>query len=176
MIKWRDIKGFEGMYQVSNTGLIRSLDRSILKSNGVTQRRVGHIMIQVKNPKGYYIIGLSKNHKRLASTVHKIVASTFLKKGSHTQVNHKDGNKLNNMVSNLEWTNGSGNIKHAYDNGLMAKPTGSKHPLAQIDEEVATTIKSMLNSDINSVDICKLMSISRHIVRDIKRNKTWRHV
>lgn len=105
---WKDIIGYEGLYQISNFGNIRS--NNILKK----QRIAG---------KGYKSITLHKKGKRNYFFIHRLVAEHFIPNpNNYPQVNHIDGNKTNNHVDNLEWCNNSQNMKHAYDNGLHSKP------------------------------------------------------
>ena len=102
---WKDIKGFEGLYQISSLGRLKSLSRFI-NSNRNNQRRIkGCIIKQRVNPyNGYIQISLSKNHKYKRFYIHRLVAYAFLRNPDNLpQVNHKDENKENNCVDNLEW-------------------------------------------------------------------------
>lgn len=108
---WKDIKGFEGLYQISSLGRLKSLSRFI-NSNRNNQRRIkGCIIKQRVNPyNGYIQISLSKNHKYKRFYIHRLVASAFLGNPDNLpEVNHKDENKLNNCVENLEWCSSSYN-------------------------------------------------------------------
>lgn len=95
---WKDIKGYEGEYQVSNLGTIRSIDRAIKKNDGIIQNRKGKIIKPYKNHKGYCQLRLSGK----MYLVHRIVFETFVGEiPSGMQVNHIDENKENNSISNL---------------------------------------------------------------------------
>lgn len=101
---WKNIVGYEGYYQASNTGKIKSLDRFITSANGKTQFRSGSIMKQRKNKKGYKTVRLSKNGKAKNKFVHVLVLESFEKRPHGlTQINHKDENKENNNLTNLEY-------------------------------------------------------------------------
>lgn len=119
---WKDIPGYEGLYQASNLGNIKSLKRehyipSINKKIWILKEK---ILKQALCKDGYKIVVLTRNKKRKTYTVHKLIAMTFIPKiKNKTQVNHKDGNKLNNSIKNLEWCNNSENIRHAYNNNLI---------------------------------------------------------
>lgn len=116
---WKDIKGFEGLYQVSNLGRVRSLER-YKNNHSVSQYCPQCILIPWLNDKGYNIVKLSKNNKKTHKRIHRLVASAFVQNPENKNyVNHIDGNKTNNSTKNLEWCTLSENTKHAYKIGLM---------------------------------------------------------
>jgi hypothetical protein len=123
---WKDIEGYETHYQVSTLGNVRSKER-IVSDSRIPRRVFKSRPIKPWNmPHGYFAVSLSKQGKVKKYTIHKLVCTTFLVKLPHHQcVNHKDGNKKNNNVSNLEWCTYSHNNQHAYDAGLK-KPTVGK--------------------------------------------------
>ena len=123
---WKDIPNYEGLYQISNFGKIRSLD-AIINCKGAKNidrhLRKGKILKQVINTKGYYYVNLSKKSKVQNIRVHRLVALVFLDNpNSYRCINHIDGNKLNNNVANLEWCTYSHNLKEAYRIGLRERP------------------------------------------------------
>lgn len=106
---WLQIKNYEGLYEVSNTGYVRSI-------------RKNRLIECCLSTKGYRRVCLCKGDARNFKSVHRLVAEAFIPNPDNLpQVNHKDGNKFNNNVENLEWCNNSQNQKHAYDNGLKKK-------------------------------------------------------
>ena len=109
---WKDIKGYEGLYQVSNLGNVRSL----MFVNGTTFKpRIRLLKQQIRN--NYYIINLCKNGKRKQHSVHRLVAQEFLENKQNKEVvNHLDFNKLNNKVENLEWCTQKENVSHSLCN------------------------------------------------------------
>lgn len=121
--EFRNIVGYEGLYQVSNLGNIKSLERT--KTNHSKYQLVnGRILKSSINHKGYVYVILYKNNKQKGYLVHRLVAEAFIPNPENKpQVNHIDGNKLNNHVSNLEWVSQQENMQHALSNGLkMTKP------------------------------------------------------
>lgn len=121
---WEDIEGYEGGYKVSNKGRVRSLDRRI-DSGNKSQKCVGKIFVGKVNKFGYLTVTISVNSKKKNLSVHRLVAQSFIPNPKNKpQVNHIDGNKLNNNVENLEWCTAQENIRHAWENGLMKKCEG----------------------------------------------------
>jgi len=113
--QWKDIVGYEGLYQVSNTGLVRSLGngKSYNKSH-----RMPRVLKQNLNLKYCYIM-LCKDSKYKCIRVHRLVALAFIPNPENkSEVNHIDGNKRNNNVENLEWSTSKENHAHAKQNGL----------------------------------------------------------
>lgn len=115
---WKEVNGYEGLYQVSTFGRVKSLKRNIILS-------------QIKGTGGYRMVNLYENKKRSKKLVHRLVAQEFIENPTDKeQVNHIDGNKSNNYLSNLEWATRSENVKHAYLIGLK-KPTKKVRAAAQ---------------------------------------------
>ena len=112
--QWKDIVGYENEYQINQFGEIRTLkDSPKLKKYDVLKP-------QISKRNGYVYQMLYKNGKEKLLRVHRLVAMAFLPNPNNLpQVNHKDGNKQNNSVDNLEWCEQSYNMKHAYKNGLQ---------------------------------------------------------
>lgn len=117
-IEWRDIPGYQGYYQVSNTGEVRSLDRVIYKSNGVAQLRRGRILPAKTNSDGYIFVRLSKESERRQFAVHILVAKAFVPGYfDGAEVNHKDYDRTNNYPDNLEWVTHEENVAHTIAGG-----------------------------------------------------------
>lgn len=113
---WKDIKGYEGLYQVSNLGRVKSFPRK------GTHTKREHILIVGKNHKGYFQVKLTKKCKAKTISVHRLVAEAFIPNPDNLpQINHKDGNKDNNCVNNLEWCTNEYNMKEAIRLGLRDK-------------------------------------------------------
>ena len=143
--EWKSIKGYEGLYEISNLGNVKSLSRMKINNRGY-QKTKERIAKPVKHNSEYYRVSLTNNnHERKYFSIHRLVAEAFLPNPDNLpQVNHKDGNKTNNKVENLEWCSRSYNLQHAYDNGL--KPTLKKLciEIDKLKKEVES-IKILLN-------------------------------
>ena len=123
---WRDIKGCEGKYQVSNTGMVKSLN----------YRRTGkeRILKLDDNGHGYLYVSLSKDGKGKSYPVHKLVATAFLENPNNLpEVNHKDEDKTNNCVENLEWCSKLYNIN--YGTGSKRSAEKRSKPVYSINKE-----------------------------------------
>ena len=118
---WKDIKGYEGVYQVSNFGRIKSI---------VKYKK---LMLSSENENGYLRVCLiDKNKKKRTILIHRLVAKTFIPNPKNKeQVNHIDGNKYNNCVENLEWCTQSENMQHAFKNNLITREKGEKNHRAK---------------------------------------------
>lgn len=119
---WKDVAGYEGLYQVSNLGRVKSLSKIIQGiGRGFPRKTKEKILTPCRTGTGYYFVNLS-NGTICMRLIHRLVAECFLDNPENkSDVNHKDGNKLNNNVLNLEWATRSENITHAFATGL-SKP------------------------------------------------------
>ena len=104
MEEWRSVIGYEGIYEVSNYGRVRSVDREVKQSNGSIGHYKGKILKGEYDKKGYRRYRLSKNNKTQKKFEHQLVAQAFIPNpNNYSMINHKDEIKDNNHVSNLEW-------------------------------------------------------------------------
>jgi len=128
---WKNIEGYEGLYEVSNKGNVRSLDRTIINKNGKDQFYNGRELKKFMSNNGYIFFYLSKNHKVKVFLGHRLVAQAFIDNQYNKNcVNHKDSVRTNNEVSNLEWVTSSENRIHGLKEGnvfckkIIAVPKG----------------------------------------------------
>lgn len=127
--EWRDIVGYEGLYQVSSLGRVRSLDR-VIERNGRPSCLKGKVLSGCRFGRGYLMVGLSKNNEVKLVGIHRLVAQAFVPNPNNLpQVNHKDCDKTNNRVENLEWCSALYNL--TYDDrhiNVGLKERGKKAP------------------------------------------------
>lgn len=162
---WKDIKGFEGYYQVSNLGRIKSFSRN---KNGV-------ILKNCLDKQGYTRVNLCKDKKATQIRVHVIVSRNFIdqdytKKGLHC--NHIDGDKSNNKLSNLEVVSRSENELHAFRIGLKSHK-GNKHNQRKINKKDAENIRIELNKGVSTIALAEKYNLSRSHIYHIKNFRTW---
>lgn len=157
---WHEILGFEGLYQVSNLGRIKNKKGMFLKP-------------YLQN--GYLRVGLYKNKSIKSIYIHRLVATAFIPKIEDKNIiNHKDGNKLNNNVQNLEWCNYSENNQHAYKYKLkIAKPLfGEKSPHHKLTNKDIQYIRA--NWNYNTKDLANKFNITTTHIRRIIKNECWK--
>lgn len=130
--EFRDIENYEGLYQISNYGRVKSLKRKTnvcLKNNTkrVVKERILKNSLHLKSRGPHYRIKLSKENKTVMIYIHRLIAEAFIPNpNNHPIVNHIDGNALNNMADNLEWCTIEHNVRHAFENGLIKIRKGTK--------------------------------------------------
>lgn len=175
MEKWKDIEGYEGIYQVSDQGRVKSLDRDI-NCNG-THRKFEGKYLKIKNPQGYDQVNLSKEGKQKTCLVHRLVAIAFIENPENKpEVNHIDGCKTNNCLSNLEWNTRSENQQHAVDIGLKDAVKGSNHYSSKLKEEDIPVIFKLKKMGFLNREISDRFKVSASVIGKLLRRKTWKHV
>ena len=118
---WKDIPDTDGYYQVSNLGRVKGLKRVIEDCNGRVSRVAPEYLCKPQISEGYYHVNIEYRCKRISTSIHRLVALSFLPNLDNLpEVNHIDGNKLNNVYTNLEWCTRSENRRHAIITGLSA--------------------------------------------------------
>ncbi len=120
---WKPVRGYENLYEVSNTGQVRSLPREVPFINGSIRKLNGKILKPLVNHSGYLYVCLALDGVQKSKFVHRLVAESFISNVDNAlEVNHIDGNKHNNCVDNLEWVTHKYNIQHSFATGLHQKP------------------------------------------------------
>lgn len=125
---WKDIEGYEGLYQINELGEIKAFERTSIGGFGAVNFRAEHIMKKNLGRNGYLTVRLSKNNKGRTELVHRLLAKSHIPNPSNKPcVNHKNGIKTDNRIENLEWVTYSENNKHAIDNKLKLYKKGKLH-------------------------------------------------
>lgn len=142
---WKDIEDYEGWYQVSNTGRVRSLNRVVQRADGISSTLKGRVLKPSSNKCGYLVVFLCKDGKRTTKTTHRLVAQAFIPNPEGLpQVNHKNEVKTDNRVENLEWCDAAYNLAYGTARTRSAKRrTNGKQSKAvlQIDPNTMKVIR-----------------------------------
>ena len=168
---WVDIVNYEGLYQVSNLGRVRSLDRVIKRSNGSNLTLKGRVRKLSDDTRGYLAVRLSNKDGGSNKKVHKLVLSMFSTKLCEDyQINHINGVKYDNRLKNLEWCTASENSQHAHD-AFLKTPTSKK-----LTNYEVVAIKKLLRLKTSIREIADLFKMSISTIYDIKNKKSWKHI
>lgn len=125
---------------------------------------------------GYLRVGLNKEGQQKQFGVHRLVVAAFIEGADLTlEVNHKDGDKQNNSLDNLELCTQEYNIKHAFSTGLRSS-IGSRNNKAKLNEAQVRDIKKYLREGVKGSELCNKYKVSKYIISNIKLGKTWKHV
>lgn len=156
---WKNIEE-DPRYQVSNLGRVKGLK--------------GQFMTPTPDKKGYHRVTFwSIGTKKL----HRLVAGAFISNPDNLpQVNHKNGIKTDNCVSNLEWCTNYHNAHHAMDNGLHVVKRGSDHGMSQISEEDVRLIRFLRKKGLPRKQLMKEFGVSIHVIKDVISKRSWIHV
>jgi len=171
---WKSIKGYEGFYEVSTLGNVKSLDRKIIFSDGRIRFFKGKFLNPAKTKTGYLFIGLKKSGSIKQMYLHRIVAESFIfNKELKETVNHIDGNKQNNNLINLEWNTRKENTQHAYDTGLIKK--GENGCWSKLKESEVLQIRNNIEL-LSNTELSIKFKVSKSLIGNIKRRKIWTYI
>lgn len=176
MEEWRAIPGYEGYYEVSNLGNVRSLDRVLVYKNGVATRTKGRLLKQERDVDGYLRVTLSRNYKSHRRKVHKFVALAFLGPPLNElqQINHKNSQRDDNRVDNIEWATPQQNGRHAVEIGLRSG-TANPRMAKKLTADIARCIVRDYVAGGGSISkISSLYNVEKTTARRIIRGKLWR--
>ena len=162
--KWKPIKGYEDLYEVSNLGNIKNSKGKILKS------------ALCKN--GYRSVSLWKKNKGKTYFIHRLVAEAFvLNYENKTDINHKDGNKENNKADNLEWCTRKQNIHHSWKNGLSKKVMGEKHHRHKLTQDDVNYIRQNYiagHAEFGAFPLAKKFNVKPCTISNIVAYRKWK--
>lgn len=171
------VVGYEGLYEVTDTGGVYSLDRVVKRSDGETRNRKGRKLKTWTNSKGYEITEVSKNSVRKSIPVHRLVALAFIPNPENKPtVNHKDTNKQNNNVENLEWATHLENVKHANAHGLVPRMEGSLNGQSKLNEKQVLDIRESWEAGATQTILAKHYNVTLSTINGIILNKSWQSV
>jgi hypothetical protein len=168
---WKPVKDYEGYYEISNLGRVKSLSRIILK-NGLHPFKSKEKIIKTRL-NNYHYVTLCKNKTYINFYIHRLVAISFLPNIQNKKcVNHINGIKTDNRVENLEWVTYKENTKHAINIGLINQ-NGENSKNSKLNKE---KVLEILNSNLLHKELSEKYNISKSYVSTIKRKITWKHI
>lgn len=171
MMEWRQISGYEFIYSISENGDIRS------EYAGTGSSKSGILKIGVDNH-GYPRVGLTKNGTQKGYRLSALVAAVFIGvRPEGYDIDHIDGNKLNNHYRNLEYVTRKENIIRSHKLGLQRPPKGSDHWKSKINEDTIKAIRrEYIPRVVSFAMLANRYSTSRSAIQQIIERKTWAHV
>lgn len=173
---WKDVVGYEGLYEVSNLGRVRSLDRVVAHHAAGTAVRRGR-MRKLSFDGNYFSVSLTKDLRTVTKRVHRVVAEAFLPNPNNlSDVDHIDCNKLNNNVGNLRWCTSAENTRYAMENNLMHWRPFSERSEESRERSAAANRRPVIRSDgkwyKSTTDAAKDLGVSRGAVSHVLRGLT----
>ena len=176
MEQWKEVSGYEGYYEVSNLGRVRTIERIV--QGKLAPMRMKPIYLKCGlNSNGYPAVEFCKNGKQKKYSVHRLVAEAFIPKiEGKNLINHKNGIKTDNRVENLEWCTSQENIRHAFDSGLKVGVNGERHGQSKLTVTQVHELRSMIESGLSQRKIAKHFGITQAAVSLINKGKNWNHI
>jgi len=166
---WKDIEGYQGLYQVSDAGRVKSLPNSKHKAELILKH-------WIQNTKGYHYIYLRNGRgEKRSFAVHRLVLEAFVgKRPNGKQCAHSDGNPANNNLDNLRWATAKENIDDRKRHGRTA--SGENNGSAKLDEKCVKTINKLKHTGVSAYEIGHLACVSTATIDRVWRGETWRDI
>lgn len=173
---WKPIKGYEGLYEISNLGRVKSCR----KWSGTCFRQEKMLSNERLTKDGYVRVNLHRDNRGHEFRVHRLVAEHFIPNPTHKDtVNHIDGNKLNNTASNLEWADRHEQLNHAYRLKLKQAHRGSSNTQAKLtDDDVRYIRKHYIRNsrEFGTVALSKKFGVSNRVIGLVVAGKSYKNV
>lgn len=169
---WKDVVGYEGYYQVSNQGRVKS----IVSNKRKNRKDVEFILNQTRKKTGRLTVNLCVNDKRNTQFVHTLVLNAFVgPRPEGYECCHNDDDKNNNTLENLRWDTHINNIKDCFKTGKLRM--GENHGSSKLTElQVCEIIKLINSKNMKQIDIARNYKISPYVISNIKKCKIWKHI
>jgi hypothetical protein len=173
---WKDIKGYEGLYKISNYGRVESVARAA-KNSKKGERPIRSRILKASLMSEYPAVILCKKGVKKTGLIHRLVAEAFAEKPKEYDcVNHINGIKTDNYYKNLEWVTYTQNNRHAIKTGLMRKAQGERSGAAKLKDNDVSKIRELLKNGHRSAALAKKYKVSSSCIWSIKTGKTWKHL
>lgn len=170
---WGEVDGYNGIYLVSKTGIVRSIDHYCEGRVG-SGKQTGRVLKQQICYKGYLRVSLNLNKKTFTTGAHRLVAKAFIPNPENKpQVNHINGIKTDNRVENLEWCTNKENVIHAVKNGLNNPNLCDKHHMSKLSNNDVYVARLLHKNGSTGSFLAKKYDISQAAMSKILRNETY---
>jgi len=165
MERWKPVRGYENLYEVSNLGRVKSLhwNKSRILSMG-------------GNPKEYRNVKLFKEGRFKFFKVARLVLEAFRLISTKMMINHKDGNKLNDSLENLEWVTPKENCLHAVRTGLLKPKQGELNGMSKLNKHQVLKIRDLFKKGYKQSEIAEMFDVCRGTIFTIVHKVNWRHI
>lgn len=177
---WKNVKGYERYYQVSNLGKVKSLERIIKHWKGGNKTLKERILKPGKSEEGYLLVVLHMNKKGKTKRIHRLVAETFIENQENKpQVNHINGIKDDNRTINLEWVTAKENVNHGYKTGLITNKhsTGENNHMTKfVDQDIRDIRRMYKETNLSHSQIAKIYDVKKSTISHIINKVNWKHV
>ncbi len=177
--EWRAVAGYEGLYEVSNQGRVRSLARVVRKSDGTKQTYAGRILRSAVTAGGYRIVALSRGGKTVTKTVHRLVATAFLPRADERDVvNHINFDRADARVENLEWVTQAQNCRHTISAGRWLAPRcrGEDAGCAKLTERDVVAIRREFALGASMRSLGLKYGVTGMSIKRVVTGMTWSHI
>ena len=175
--QWIPVAEFDGAYEISSIGRLKSCARPRKTKGGGIAYLPERIKIPGVKREGYAFFSLYKEARYKVMYLHRLVAIAFIHNPLNLpQVNHIDGNKLNNCASNLEWVSASDNCRHALETGLYTTAKGESAGNVTLTESDVLEIRRLAGSGMMQKDIAAMYPVNRQTITKIVNRQRWRHI
>jgi len=174
---WRPVQGYEGYYKVSNYGRVRGLDRISITRRGRARKQKGKILKpRIIKEEGYLYVTLYSNNVGKQFKIHTLVLVAFIgPRPTNYQGAHGDNNKLNNHIGNLRWATAVSNNMDKQRHGTQQR--GATVVGAVLTDSMVKRIRIAYNSSkISYKKLSAIYQVGESTIRDVVKNKTWKHV
>jgi hypothetical protein len=174
---WKPVLGYEGFYEISSLGRVRSVKRTIIRKNGCPQTIRERMLKTDHDGSPYLHTSLSIGGAVKTKSVHALVAEAFIPNPMKLpEVNHKDTNKRNNSIKNLEWMTRSEQQIHARGFGLGPENVGSRNGQSKFNEQSAAECRERFLMGESLRGLASSFGVHVEVVRSLVKRRTWRHV
>lgn len=169
---WKPVVGMDGLYEVSDQGRVRSLDRPVGHRWGGVAIKRGKVLKPKLDKYGYHFVGLWASGSCVQVKIHRLVALHFLPQSDLPEVNHKDFVKTNNAATNLEWSSRKGNQEHASNGGKFAAVFNPKRA-KKLSPELAEEIRTARAAGMTYAALAKQFDVSGSVAFHVVHGNIW---